>query len=227
LQTLLELNAAPATKLDAIVDDVDSIIGTANLDSLLTVTARDGAQVASHVLQSLTLNATGSKTSYLIAEEPLPVVRANEVALTYETTTLSLAEHGFTLRLPTFWERAVNELALKSRFNLSPPIVRNFLTALINAAQKNGKVGCLAVEELLCAQPGVVSCAGTVGPACTTALDQIDVALRQPFTAPTGLDLIWSGTATAADSDGDLFVDKLSAGDWSLFDGRGTFTGSR
>jgi hypothetical protein len=88
-------------------------------------------------------------------------------------------------------------------------------------------MGCAAVEDLICTAIG--SPAGcSLQAACTSAIDTVAADLNAGFAPPKGIDLSWSGKATATDSQGLLIIDTLSAGTWTspMLD-IGTFTGGR
>jgi hypothetical protein len=229
LQTLLTPAGAPATELTAIVADLDHVVQSASLGSMLVINDRSPSFSATHTLTSLQLGSTTSDATYMLGDEPLPVVSAREVAVTYAAPMLSIGPHGFTLHLPHYWQRAFEELALLGRYpTLTAPVIRSFLGLMVQAAQRNGKSGCGAVEDLVCSLPGQTGCAGTVAAPCSTALDNAALALQQGFTPTSGLDAVFTaGTATATDSDGNLVVDTLDNGSWTLSWATATFSGLR
>src|SRR5262249_18319312 len=144
-----------------------------------------------------------------------------------QANQLTVGAHGFTLRLPSFQRAAVEKLAIAVRL---PTVadVRGLVSAVVDAASRNGKSGCAAVEDLVCSVTGAASCAGAGEPAGGSAIDTLGARLDAAFTVSSGVDLELAGEALASDSDFDLYVDRLTAGVWMTTGAKSaTFEGKR
>jgi len=229
LETLLTGAGAPALQLAAIVTDLQNIVGSAKLASTLTVRgAGAGAFTAEHALGQITLSTSTAMKGYDAQATALPIVDVNDIPVGFTGNALTLGAHGFTLGLPTFWQRALADLSLAAHVpSMQPPTTRALLGAVVAVAMRNGKTGCAAVEDLVCGVTGASGCTGQIDPACAAALDGWAASLDAPFAPPTAIDATLSGQATAADTDGDLLIDLLSPGTWSTALGSASFTGTR
>jgi hypothetical protein len=229
LHALLTPAGAPATQLGAIVADLDAIVGGARLGSTLTVAAGPASVLTGeHVLGALTLAATGGKSAtYDLAASGVPIIDARDVPLTFDSEMLSIGAHGFTLRLPLFWRRAFNELAIAPRFpTLASPTTRALVAGLVAVAALDGYTGCAAIADQACAPDR--TCGATVAAACPAALDAVAAGLDAVFAEPSGLDFTLHGGGRAVDSTGNLTVDMLQAGTWTTsLPGTASFTGTR
>ncbi len=220
LQALLTGNGAPALALGAVAADVTAIEAQATVDSRLTLRLLGPeapgplALDASHAIGKVGFaGAQGAHpASYDLDALGFPVVTADGVPATLDGDQLTVGEHGFTVRLPVLWGRAVADVALAPR-NL-PTTPRALLAAVVGAATRmvNGQpaTGCAAVEDLVCKAIGAQPC--VVAPACEAALDRMAQDLAAAFAAPAGIDCTLSGGATAKDADGDLVADALAGG---------------
>jgi hypothetical protein len=163
---------------------------------------------ATHTLQSALLATAARSATYSLTS--LPVPSASGIALTQRGALLSIAEHSLTLRLPTLWRRALDELSLMPRgISMTPwQLFQNAVTT----AQSGARTGCDAVESVLCT--GVAPpCAGKLAGPCGTAAPAVAAALAAPFTEPPpGLDLALSFSLTMEDPDGTLQAQTLEAG---------------
>jgi hypothetical protein len=231
LQGLLTVSGAPATQLAGIVADLDALVSIGKLTSHLTIAdAGAGTLAAEHALDKLTVGPTGGKqATFDLVAAALPIVDVRDVAISFDGQKLAIGAHGFTLRLPKLWHDAFNAQALGTRFpSLMPPSTRGFLGIAVDAVQRTSLTGCAAVEDLICKTTLAANCTGNVAPACTTALDAVAAQLDSGFTPQTGLDFTLSGQCTATDTDGDLQVDTLSLGTWSIpVADSATFAGTR
>lgn len=235
LQTLLTPAGSPGLQLPAIVSDLVALLPAATLASKLAIAPAGGDTLAAtHTLSTVTLAQGATKTAtYDVSMTGLPLIESRNVRVTPTATGLpgiEIGAHGFTLGLGRFWRRALGDLAIAPRLPaVTPPTARALLGAVVAAASRpGGKVGCAAVEDLVCTVTGAAACTGAVDPACTAALDTLADALEAPFQPPTAIDFPLSGVATTADSDGDLLVDKLGAGVWtSSLAATAPFTGDR
>jgi hypothetical protein len=229
VHSLLTVTGAPATQLRAIVADLDAIVGSAQLASRLSVTASGATALAGdHLLGSLRLDATGQKSvTYDLVAAGVPIIEAKDVPIAFDGASLSIGSHGFALRLPRLWRRALDELALVPRFpTLSSPSLRALLGTIVAAAMHGGKTGCAALGDAACAADA--ACATAVEKACPAALDALAAQLEAGFDPQTGLDLTLRGQAQALDSDGDLAVDRLQMGAWTTpLAVTSSFTGAR
>ncbi len=216
LQTLLTPAASPTLQLGAITADMSQIVASFRLASHLTIgeAGRD-ALVGDHLLGTVTLSKGGAQAvTYDVGATGRPIVEATNILLGWDGTALDIASHDFTLGLPDLWRRAVGDLALMPR-GISPATPHGLWSAMVAAAQRSAKMGCAAVEDLICTVTGAGSCIGVVSPACTTALDDLAMPLDAVFAAPPGIDFTLAGQAIAFDSAGDLVIDQLKPGTWS------------
>ena len=205
---------APARQLDALVDDLSAVTTAAKLTSHLTVRPA-GAQAWSseHALASITFSTVGGGKGYDLIAFGMPVIDVKDVPTSYDGTTLTLGKHGLTLGWTSLWKQAFVDLGLAVRFpTLGTPPVHALVAAVVQAAARNGKSGCAAVEDLVCSVIGGTPCNQQA--ACLAAIDQVAAALDAPFAPTSGIDLALAGSATAVDATGDLIVDRLDAGSW-------------
>jgi hypothetical protein len=218
LQTLLLTPAtAPANALPAVAGDLASIVGTATLTSTLTVTAAsDSTWAAEHALASaqLAANATQSKTYDLVAFGE-PVIDDKDVGFSDDGMVATIGTHDFTLGWNALWLQAFTDLSLTARVaGLSAPVIPSLVSAIVAPAAHGGKMGCAAVDDLVCVvTTGSGSCALTTP--CASALAPLAATLSAPFAPSSGIDLTLAGTVMPVDSDGDLVVDMLVGGLWA------------
>lgn len=228
--TLTAPPMAPANALPAIAGDLGAIVATATVKSTLTVTAAgDATWTAEHALVSaeLAVNATTSKSYDLVALGE-PIIDDKNVPFSDDGTTVTIGAHGFTLGWPTLWLQAFTDLSLDMRvMGLGSPAIPALVAAVVAPAAHGGKMGCAAVDDLVCnVTTGSGSCA--LATPCASALAPMAAELSAGFAPASGIDVTLIGSAMPIDSDGDLLVDLLN-GTWSgmgLASGS-TFTGTR
>ncbi len=220
LESLLTTGPSPGSQLAAIATDLDSILKVAEIDSRLTIGMSGAATLsAQHALQKVTLSAgppLAKTATYDLADTTLPLIVAKDVPIDMGGVTLALGQHGFTLGLGTFWNRALADLSLATRVPaVLPRTSRGLVEAVVAAAMRNGKTGCAAVEDLVCTTTGACTVVGAVTTACTAALDPLAAALDAPFAPPSAIDFSLVGQGTAFDADGDLLIDTIKPGSWT------------
>ena len=194
-----------------------AITASATVKSTLTVTPASASTfTAEHALSSaeLAVSAGVSKTYDLVALGE-PVIDDKGIALTDDGTMIGIGAHDFTLGWTTLWLQAFTELSLDARVSgLGSPAIPSLVAAVVAPASRAGKMGCAAVDDLVCSvTTGSGTCALTTP--CASALGPVAAELSAGFAPASGIDLTLSGTATPVDSDGDLVVDLLSGGAWS------------
>ena len=222
---------APASLLPYIADDLENITASATLQSRLTIApAGDAAWAGEHVLTSATFSVGGAtQKSYDLGQLGLPLVDVKDVPVSDDGTTLTLGAHGFTLGWTTLWSQAFADLSLTARIpTLGSPPIPSLVDLVISVAARNGKMGCAAVDDLVCS---VLASCSAVTP-CDSARAPLAATLAAPLAPASGVDLTLSGTAQPVDQDGDLVLDQLAAGAWSAPEltttpGDNVFTGSR
>jgi hypothetical protein len=217
LQDLLTASpTAPANALPALADDLGAITASTTLQSTLTVTrASADGYTAAHALTSATFAAGGQQKTYDLVALGQPVIAVKDVALVDAGGALKVSAHGFTFGWTTLWELALVDLSIPLRVGtVTAPPIEGLVKAVVAPASRNGKMGCAAVDDLVCSvTTGAPGCSLTTP--CASAVTPMAATLEAPFAATTGIDLTLAGTATAVDSDGDLQVDLLSGGSWS------------
>ncbi len=207
---------APASALPGVADDLASITASLALSSTLTVTATGGSRfAAAHALASASFTLMTASKSYDLVQLGLPVIAANNVPVDDDGTTLTIGAHGFTLGWTTLWRQAFTDLSLLTRFpSLGSPPIPALVASVVQPAARNGKMGCAAVDDLVCSvTTGSSSC--TLSTPCASALGPLSSTLSAPFAASSGIDLTLTGTAMPLDGDGDLVVDQLAGGAWT------------
>ena len=136
---------------------------------------------------------------------------------------LTIANHGFTVRLGTAARVAFGALALARRgLPADAPGVVAAMAAL--AHDETGKdVGCLALDDALCPRAGQAP--GCLVTACATGLNALAARLDASFEPADGtdLDLYLEGAAPLLDTHNNGFADRLvdlqvgaQAGTWSV-----------
>ena len=217
LQALLTASpTAPANALAAIATDLGAITASLTLKSTLTVTAASAdTYTAEHTLGSaeLAVSASASKSYDLVALGE-PVIDEKGIALGDDGTTVTIGAHGFTLGWTTLWLQAFTDLSLGVRVSgLGSPAIPSLVAAVVAPAAYGGKMGCAAVDDLVCnVTTGSGTC--TLTTPCASALAPMAATLAAGFAPASGIDLTLAGSATPADTNGDLVVDQLS-GTWS------------
>ncbi|HEY7956996.1 MAG TPA: hypothetical protein VII38_16940, partial [Polyangia bacterium] len=116
LEPLLTASGSPGAQLDAIALDLDHLAKSAELVSLLTITAAGAADfTAEHTLERLTLSTATGQMTYDLALAGLPIIDVRDLPLTLAGAQLTLGSHGFTLGLAPLFGRAFGDLALTPR----------------------------------------------------------------------------------------------------------------
>jgi hypothetical protein len=213
-QMLTAPPSAPALQLDHIVDDLAAITSSCVLTSHLTVTpAGAGVWSGEHTLSSISFSAGPTPKSYDLVALGMPVIDVKDIALSDDGIKLGVANHGFTLGWTTLWKQAFIDLSLTVKIaGLGTPPIHALVAAVVAAAMRSGKMGCAAVEDLLCA---VIGGPCNYQAACVSAIDSVAASLDGPFAPTSGIDLSMAGSAQAVDNVGDLVVHQLIGGSWS------------
>jgi hypothetical protein len=231
LQTLLITPASKAImQLSSDVADLGKITAALTVTSQLTISPLGGTSyVGEHVLQTAMMF---NGAMYPLPIFALPLLDSKEIPINYDGTTLRIGMHGFTLGFLPLWGQTLSDIVM-SGLGVPPrmtPIAvatQTLVTGIVTPAARSGKMGCAAVEDLICTAIGM---SGTCGlqTACNNAIMTVAGQLSGPFAPPATIDLTWSGTATAMDSTGMLVIDTLTSGAWtSTALMGGNFTGAR
>lgn len=231
LQALLTASStAPAHALPAIASDLAALTATATVKSTLTVSAASASTYAAeHALGSAELAVgAGMSRAYDLIALGEPVIDVKDIAFADDGVTATIAAHGFTLGWRALWEQAFADLSLDVRVpGLGAPAIPALVSAVVAPAMRSGKMGCAAVDDLVCSvTTGSGSCA--LATPCASALSPMAADLAAGFAPSSGIDLTLAGSATPIDSDGDLVVDLLN-GTWSGAElaAGSTFSGTR
>lgn len=217
LETQMAKNGSPARQLPDVIADLDAIVARASLQSQLRVTMGQSGWFATHTLAAISFAGAGGAhaTSYDLAALGAPVISVDDVPCSLDGRNLTLARHGFTLRLPSLWAQALDDIALSRRHLPADP--RMLLAAVVDTVTgKDGdqmNAGCVAIDQLVAEALSVPR--GSFGPACEKGLDTLAAGLSAELLAPTGYDFFLAGTATPLDENNDLVADVLAAGTWS------------
>jgi hypothetical protein len=218
LQALLQVAGSPAASLAVMTNELATLAGSVALTSRLEVSAASLHTLgATHTLGAVTLALSATdRVTYDVGAAGVPVVEAKNIPVSFDGSTLTLGEHGFTLGLGALLRRGFAKLSFAKHLPaVTPATPPAFAAALVAAAKRSGKTDCLAIEDLVCTTTGAAGCTGAIAPACTTAATELGAALDAPFSDPAGLDLVWSGSGHAFDSDGDLLVDTIKPASWT------------
>jgi hypothetical protein len=195
-----------------------------------TLELRDTATLSdvsvTHTLTSLEFGlpggATDLTTDVTLEALGLPVLTATTTG-TVTDDALTIAQHGFTVRLGTAARSAFGALALARR---GLPVDGRGVVALIAslAHSEDGKlVACVALDDALC--PLVGQQAGCLVTACATGLNTLAARLDASFEAADGvdLDLYLAGSAPLLETHDDGLADRLGdlqpgaqAGSWTV-----------
>jgi hypothetical protein len=209
----------PGPTLATIAADVDAVIGSAIIESTLTVDPpAAGILNATHTLDTVKLSLpSGATMSYDLAASGAPIVSVRNVPLAISAppaaAMVTIGEHGFAARLPVLWGRAVSDLVLPAALPaLNPATAEALVAQLIAQTSYNGTMGCAAIDQLGVDQAGTTP--GALLAACAAAPATVAAALDAGFAGTSGVDLPLAGSGTPFDRDADLVVDGLTMGIW-------------
>lgn len=223
LSALLE-GTATGMMRDALVHDLDELLARGELTSRLTISPTepfpaDGAAsptrlVADHEAQQVTLHISTTSHTYDLAALGWPDAKTTGIAASALAGKLGIDRHAVGVQLPKLWGLGFATLAVAPRLpSLMNASWTGWLDDTVATAQRNGKLGCAAVENLLCERTGVAGCAGTLLAPCTDAVASTGARLDAPFAQQPWLTLV--GTAIVVDDSSDLLADRLAFGSWN------------
>jgi hypothetical protein len=187
---------AAVALLPAVGDDAAHILDRLALTSTLDVRAgvAPSTYLLTHTLTGASFGPRNQGFEVVLAPLGLPVLEAHATA-SIRDLEMTIASHGFTLRLGTAAKSAFAALALESRGLPGDPAGLVGLIAALARSNDGAATGCLALDAALCALTGRAS--GCVASACTAGLEALAARLTRAFDAAdgAGLDLTLSGTA--------------------------------
>jgi hypothetical protein len=209
--------------LEAAGDDAAHLFDQVKLRSTLDL--RAGATPSdvslTHTLTELTFALPGASVDVALLPLGLPALSTQALG-TIEGGLLTIAEHGFTVRLGTAGRVAFGTLGLARRG--LPPDAPGLVVALAALAHSDdgSLTGCAAVDAALCPQVGRP--AGCLVAACASGLGALATQLDTAFESADGegLDLYLAGRAPLLDTHGDGRADRL--GDLQVPSQAGTWT---
>jgi hypothetical protein len=229
----------PATivKLAGAGADAAHIFDDLQLRSTLDVRAGDtlAAAAVTHTLTSVVFGMPNATAEVQLVTLGLPVLSATTTGVITDDT-LTIARHGFTVRLGSAARVGFGATALAKR---GLPMDATDVVAAIAALAhtEDGKLaGCVALDAVLC--PRVGQAAGCLVTACATGLNALAARLDASFEAAdgTGLDLYLAGSAPLLETHDDGLAGRLGdlagarEGTWSVDlrprEGRRTFSAS-
>jgi hypothetical protein len=175
-----------------------------------------------HTLTSLSFTLRPDATTDVsLVKLGLPVLTA-KASGTVTDDLLTIAPHGFTVRLGQAARAAFGTLSLAQRgLPATAPEVVAAVAAL--AHTDDGQLaGCVAIDQVLC--PRVAQPAGCLVTACATGLNALAAHLDAAFAAADGtdLDLYLAGSAPLLETRADGLADRLGdlhgnhPGTWSI-----------
>jgi hypothetical protein len=187
---------------------VDLLAGL-SLESTLDVAAASHRLDAAHVVVAGT---PGADFRLDLGASARPLVVAHDVSIALgagAAPPLALDTHGFTLRLGTLLADAF------AHFPPQPSDGRYGRELVAGVSGPAGSTGCTALSAVAC--PAASLASTCLSAACTASVATLDGVLARPFVLPNGagVDLVWSGAASATDADVDLIVESLASGSWS------------
>jgi hypothetical protein len=227
----------PIIALGAAAAEAPHLFDEMQLRSTLDVAA--GATLTdatiTHTLTSLTFGLPSGSTDVVLETLGLPVLTATAAGVITDDA-LTIARHGFTVRLGSAARAAFGTLSLGRRgLPTDAPGVVAAIAGLLHS--DTGDAGCLAVDDLVC--PRVGQSTGCFVTACATGLNALSALLAASFTAAdgTGLDLYLEGSAPLIETHEDGLAGRLgdlqpgaSPGTWMVDlrprEGRRTLTTS-
>jgi hypothetical protein len=210
--------------LAAAAQDAAHLFDALQLRSTLEIRAAGTLEdlTITHTLTSLTFGLPSATKDVALQALGLPVLSSVTTG-TADDGMLTIANHGFTLRLGAAARVAFGALALARRG--LPADAPGVVAAMAGLAHdETGKdVGCLALDDALCPRAG--QAAGCLVTACATGLNALAERLDASFEPADGtdLDLYLTGDAPLLDTHGNGFADRLGdlqvgaqAGTWSV-----------
>jgi hypothetical protein len=214
----------PLLRLAAAADDAAHLFDTLKLDSTIDLDADPTARTVgvTHTLTNLTFALPAEMTSVALQRLGLPVLSVSTTGTIDDDDVLSIAQHGFTLRLGTAARVAFGTIGLLRRG--LPADVRGLVMSIAALAHsEDGALsGCAALDAALCGR--VARAPGCLVAACGNGLDALATRLSSSFDAAdgTGLDLYLAGKAPLLDNYGNGQAGKL--GDLKIAAQEGTWT---
>ncbi|HEY2728792.1 MAG TPA: hypothetical protein VGK52_02555 [Polyangia bacterium] len=161
-----------------------------------------------HTLTSVGFALSNAMTDVALQPLGLPVLTATTTGVVSEDM-LTLARHGFTVRLGAAARAAFGVLALERRgLPADAPGLVAGVAALAHG--EDGKLsGCAALDEALCARAG--RAAGCLVTACAAGLEALGARLDASFEAANGtdLDLYLEGAAPLLETHDDGLAGRL------------------
>jgi hypothetical protein len=204
--------------LPPVAADAAAILGQLGLRSDLTIAATTAAGVysATHRFDTAELTVRGVAYDVALAPLGLPVLEADFVPVTAAGGGLTFGTQAITLRLGSVARAAFAQAALVPRG--LPAASGDLVTAIADLARGappdagdgGARVGCAALDALLCADVG--RAAGCLGTACADGLAALAARLDAGFQAADGssTDLVLvAGTVPLLDPHGTGFADRL------------------
>jgi hypothetical protein len=211
-------------RLAAAADDASHLFDQLQLRSTLDVRAAGSlTDVAiTHTLTSLAFGLRGSTSDVALVTLGLPVLTTTTTGTASEDT-LTIARHGFTLRLGAAARAAFGSIALARRG--LPADAAGVVAAIAGLAHNDdGKLaGCVALDDALCPRAGRAT--GCLVTACATGLNALSARLEAAFADADGadLDLYLAGSAPLLETHDDGLAGRLGdltpgarAGTWSV-----------
>lgn len=214
----------PLVRLEAAADDAARLFDDTKLRSTMEIqqgaTARD--VVVSHTLTELVFTVPGATSEVALQALGLPVLSAVAAGSIDDDDVLTIAQHGFTVRLGTAAREAFGTLGL-SRRGL-PPTTKGLVAAIAALAHSDDQAlaGCAALDAALC--PRLLKDAGCLMVACGSGLDALATRLTRSFDVADGqaLDLYLAGRTPLLDPHNNGMADRL--GDLQVPSQEGTWT---
>jgi hypothetical protein len=199
--------------LGAMATETVTLLNAFKLHSAMVVsatTAADRFQV-DHTLEALELTVMGEPVAVDLFGLALPARSARFVPGVVQGDELTLATHGFTLRLGTAARVAFERGALARQGH--PPTTEQFIAALFGTATYTADgvttTGCAALDALVCPLAGAST--GCLTDACTRGTAALGQRLSGAFAGLDGddLDLMLGGSVSIFDRDGDGRAEAL------------------
>jgi hypothetical protein len=239
LGALVSATGSPGEARTDLIADLDAILQSAHLRSHLELTGTtppltDGPgapprYAASHQARVVTLTLGMSTRTDDLLKLGVPVLGADGIGAHAAADELLIDTHELPIGLPALWGDALSALSIAIRLPALPKqTLGGWASAAALAAQRSGKSGCAAIEDLICQRTDPTGCAGTLLTACANAVAAVAARMDAPFSPSLALTL--TGSATIVDTDDDLVADKLDPGRWTAagaIAGQLSFTGPR